>query len=283
MSSSLNNPSSSVKKDRKYILSLPSQSLILYPFNMIVLFFEKVGSYAHLMSKIFRSHKNWRYYLPLTVSHMFNIGVKSIPIVILTGLFAGMVLAVQASYQVVGTIIPGYEYTMGAVIGKSILLELAPMITALIMTGKIGATIAAEIGTMRVSEQIDALESLSYDPIAYLILPRILASMIVFPLLIAIADLFGLLGGIMITTEALNMSVSDFMKGLTLEFEAIDYWFGIIKGFFFGLAITSIACFYGFNTKGGAEGVGKTTTATVVVSCVSIVFIDYILGELILL
>ena len=214
---------------------------------------------------------------------MFNIGVKSIPIVILTGMFAGMVLAVQASYQIDGSIIPGFEYTMGGVIGKSVLLELAPMITALIMTGKIGATIAAEIGTMRVSEQIDALESLSYDPIAYLIFPRILASMIVFPLLIAVADLFGLLGAIIVTTDSLGMSVDDFMKGLTLEFEPLDYWFGIIKGFFFGLAITSIACFYGFNTKGGAEGVGKTTTATVVVSCVTIVFIDYILGEIILL
>ena len=283
MSSSRNNSLSSTIKQRKFIPSFPNQSIIFYPINMIILFFEKVGNYATLMSKIFRSHKNWRYYLPLTITHMFNIGVKSIPIVILTGLFAGMVLAVQASYQVAGTIIPGYEYTMGAVIGKSILLELAPMITALIMTGKIGATIAAELGTMRVSEQIDALESLSYDPVAYLIMPRILASMIVFPLLIAIADLFGLIGGIMITTEALNMSVSDFMKGLTLEFEPLDYWFGIIKGFFFGLAITSIACFYGFDTKGGAEGVGKTTTATVVVSCVSIVFIDYILGEVILL
>ena len=283
MSSSRNKSLSSTSKQTKFIPSVPSHSIVFYPINMIILFFEKVGNYASLMSKIFRSHKNWRYYLPLTISHMFNIGVKSIPIVILTGLFAGMVLAVQASYQVAGTIIPGYEYTMGAVIGKSILLELAPMITALIMTGKIGATIAAELGTMRVSEQIDALESLSYDPVAYLIMPRILAAMIVFPLLIAIADLFGLIGGIMVTTEALNMSVSDFMKGLTLEFEPLDYWFGIIKGFFFGLAITSIACFYGFDTKGGAEGAGKTTTATVVVSCVSIVFIDYILGELILL
>ena len=121
MSSSTNNSLNSIKKQRKYNPSLSSQSILLYPLKMIVLFFEKVGSYAFLMSKILRSHKNWRYYLPLTVSHMFNIGVKSIPIVILTGLFAGMVLAVQASYQVVGTIIPGYEYTMGAVIGKSIL------------------------------------------------------------------------------------------------------------------------------------------------------------------
>lgn len=277
------NKTSRDSNKKKYFFELPSNSIIYYPLNMLIVFFEKLGDYSDLMSKIFRSRKSWKYYLPLTVSHMFNIGVKSVPIVILTGMFAGMVLAVQASYQIDGSIIPGFEYTMGGVIGKSVLLELAPMITALIMTGKIGATIAAEIGTMRVSEQIDALESLSYDPIAYLIFPRILASMIVFPLLIAVADLFGLLGAIIVTTDSLGMSVDDFMKGLTLEFEPLDYWFGIIKGFFFGLAITSIACFYGFNTKGGAEGVGKTTTATVVVSCVTIVFIDYILGEIILL
>ena len=267
--------------EKNFFIKTPS--VILYPLNLLVVFFEKLGNYWELMSKIFRSRRSLKYYLPLTISHMFNIGVKSIPIVILTGMFAGMVLAVQASYQIDGSIIPGFEYTMGGVIGKSVLLELAPMITALIMTGKIGATIAAEIGTMRVSEQIDALESLSYDPIAYLILPRILASMIVFPLLIAVADLFGLLGAIIVSVDSLGMSVDDFMKGLKLEFEPLDYWFGIIKGFFFGLAITSIACFYGFNTKGGAEGVGKTTTATVVVSCVTIVFIDYILGEIILL
>tara|TARA_B100002052_G_C15856109_1_gene587566 strand:+ start:1085 stop:1897 length:813 start_codon:yes stop_codon:yes gene_type:complete len=259
------------------------KEIILYPAKVMIDFFEKLGDYIKLLSKIFRSYKSWKYYLPQTIPHMFNIGVKSIPIVIITGLFAGMVLAVQASYQLIGTILPGLEHEVGGVIGKSILLELAPMITALVMTGKIGATIAAEIGTMRVSEQIDALESLSYDPVAYLIFPRILASMIVFPLLIAVADLFGLIGGIMVTADTLDISATEFMKGLRLAFEPLDYWFGIIKGFFFGLAITSIACFYGFNTKGGAEGVGKTTTATVVVSCVSIVFIDYILGELILL
>ena len=264
------------------------KAIILYPLNMMILFFTGLGNYFSLMKKIFRSYKNWAYYLPLANSHMFKIGVKSIPIVILTGLFAGMVLAVQASYQLqAGSSIPGFDEetkkAAGRVEGESILLELAPMITALVMTGKIGATIAAEIGTMRVTEQIDALESLSYDPVAYLIFPRIVAAMVVFPLLIAVADFFGILGGIWVTTNSLGISVDQFMEGLREWFHPIDYWFGIIKGFFFGLAITSIACFYGFNTKGGAEGVGKTTTATVVVSCVAIVFLDYVLGELILL
>ena len=107
--------------------------------------------------------------------------------------------------------------------------------------------------------------------------------MIMFPILIAVADFFGLLGGIWVSTTTLDVTFAQFMKGLRTWFEPMDYWFGIIKGFFFGISITSIACFYGFNTKGGAAGVGKTTTATVVVSCVAIVFLDYILGEIILL
>ena len=259
------------------------KEIIFYPLNVIILFFEKLGDYLTLMSKMFRSYKSWKYYLPLTNSYMFQIGIKSIPIVILCGLFAGMVLAVQATYQLQSATIPGSESAVGSVVGEAILLELAPMITALVMTGKIGATIAAEIGTMRVSEQIDALESMSYDPVAYLILPRIIASMIMFPILIAVADFFGLIGGIWITTSTLDVSFLQFMKGLRTWFEPMDYWFGIIKGFFFGISITSIACFYGFNTTGGAAGVGKTTTATVVVSCVAIVFLDYILGEIILL
>ena len=259
------------------------KNLFSYPLIVVVRFFEGIGDYLKLMSSIFRSYKSWGFYLKLSNAHMFQMGVKSIPIVIVTGLFAGMVLAVQASYQVQESLIPGMEWTIGSVVGEAILLELAPMITALVMTGKIGATIAAEIGTMRVTEQIDALESLSFDPIAYLILPRIVAAMIMFPLLIAIADFFGLIGGIWVTTNSLDISFADFMKGLRTWFEPMDYWFGIIKGFFFGIAITSIACFYGFNTTGGAKGVGKTTTSTVVVSCISVVFLDYILGEIILL
>ena len=132
------------------------KDLIFYPLSVAILFFERLGDYFNLMSKIFRSYKSWKYYLPLTNSHMFQMGVKSIPIVIITGLFSGMVLAVQATYQLQSATIPGSEVAVGSVVGEAILLELAPMITALVMTGKIGATIAAEIGTMRVSEQIDA-------------------------------------------------------------------------------------------------------------------------------
>ena len=259
------------------------KSIPVYLINRVIHFFEGISNYFNLMADIFRSYKSWGYYIKLSNIYMYQIGIKSLPIVIVTGLFSGMVLAVQAAYQVDTATLPGMEWTVASVVGEAILLELAPMITALVMTGKIGATIAAEIGTMRVSEQIDALESLSFDPVAYLILPRVFAGMVMFPVLIAVADLFGLIGGIWVTTSTMDVTFLQFMKGLRTWFEPMDYWFGIIKGFFFGISITSIACFYGFNTTGGAAGVGRTTTATVVVSCITIVFLDYILGEIILL
>ena len=257
------------------------KKILLSPIALIISLFEHIGRYFDLMIKTLRSFTSWHLYLGFLPDHMIRLGVATIPIVIVTGLFSGMVTSVQTAYQLESGFIP--ESYVGGIVGVTVLMELSPMITALVMTGRVGASITAEIGTMRVTEQIDALESLSYDPVAYLIFPRIVAAMVMFPLLIAVADFFGILGGIWVTTNSLGISVDQFMEGLREWFHPIDYWFGIIKGFFFGLAITSIACFYGFNTKGGAEGVGKTTTATVVVSCVAIVFLDYILGELILL
>ena len=156
------------------------------------------------------------------------------------------------------------------------------MMTALVMTGKIGATIAAEIGTMRVSEQIDALESLSFDPVSFLILPRILAAAVMFPILVIIADCFGIIGGLFAAVNAMDVSYLEFIRGLRSWFRPWDAWFGLIKGLFFGVAITSIACYQGYYTTGGATGVGRATTSTVVISCVAIVFLDYILAALLL-
>ena len=211
---------------------------------------------------------------------MYHIGVRSIPIVILTSMFSGMVTSVQAAYQFESGFVP--NWFVGSVVGESVLMELAPMMTALVMTGKIGATIAAEIGTMRVSEQIDALESLSFDPVSFLIMPRILAASVMFPLLVVIADCFGIIGGLIAAINTMDVSYLEFIRGLRTWFRPWDAWFGLIKGLFFGIAITSIACYQGYFTKGGAQGVGKATTSAVVISCVSIVFLDYFLAAILL-
>jgi len=254
--------------------------LIFSPINLLIALFEGIGRYVELMISMFRSFFSWHKYINLIVDQIYQIGILSIPIVILTSLFSGMVTSVQAAYQFESGFVP--NWFVGSIVGESVLLELAPMMTALVMTGKIGATITAEIGTMRVTDQIDALESLSFDPVSFLILPRVLAAVIMFPLLVIIADFFGIIGGLFTAINAMEVTSAEFIRGLRSWFRPWDAWFGLIKGLFFGLAITSIACYQGYFTKGGAQGVGKSTTATVVISCIAIVFLDYFLAEILL-
>ena len=153
-----------------------------YPLYMFKFFFISLGRYSLFMFQTFKSIKSWNTYFEYSLDQMIKIGVQSIPIVILTSLFSGMVTAVQAAYQFESGLVP--TWFIGSIVGESVLLELAPMMTALVMTGRIGATITAELGTMRVTEQIDALESLSFDPIGFLIFPRIFAAIVIFPVLI---------------------------------------------------------------------------------------------------
>jgi phospholipid/cholesterol/gamma-HCH transport system permease protein len=248
--------------------------------DKILLMFESFGKYISLISNIFRSYNSWGLYISNSIDQMIIIGTKSIPIVVLTSFFTGMVSSVQAGYQMESSITP--KWVVGSLVGETMLLELAPVITCLVLAGRIGATIAAELGTMRVTEQIDALESLSLDPIAYLVFPRMLAALIMFPVLTIIADIFGITGGIIAAISTLDIDSYQFMKGLKTWFKPWDAWYGIIKGLSFGLAITSISCYCGFYARGGAEGVGKATTASVVNSCIAIMILDYVLASILL-
>jgi len=253
---------------------------LLKPAQNILKVLEHFGRYCSLIANIFRSYNSWYDLMPKSVDQMIYIGTRSVPIVILTSFFTGLVSSVQAAYQMESTITP--KWFVGSLVGETILLELAPVITALVLAGRIGATITAEIGTMRVTEQIDALETLSIDPIAYLVFPRVFAALVMFPIIIIISDIFGILGGIFAANNALDVDTYQFMKGFKMWFKPWDAWYGIIKGLSFGLAITSISCYFGFYTKGGAQGVGNSTTSTVVTSCVAIMILDYILASLLL-
>ncbi len=233
-----------------------------------------------LMAKMFRSVDSWHNYTSNIVNQMIIIGSKSIPIVIITSFFSGMVTSVQGAYQMTTSLVP--KWYIGGIVGESVILELSPMITGLVLAGRVGANIAAEIGTMRVTEQIDALETLSIDPVAYLIVPRVLAGLVMFPVLIIIADFFGIFGGLVACITTLDINSYQFIKGLKSWFNPWDAVFGLIKAFHFGFTITSIACYFGFYTTGGAQGVGKSTMNTVVASCVSIVILDYLLAEVLL-
>jgi hypothetical protein len=171
-------------------------------------------------------------------------------------------MALQASYTLTGAV---PLYFVGVLVGKTMILELGPVLTGLALAGRVGANIAAEIGTMRVTEQIDALETLGYDPFAYLVVPRVLAGVLMFPVVVAFANATGILAGWITALNLLDMSTPEFVRGLRLFFVPFDVVFSLIKAASFGLAVTAIGGFFGFHTMGGAAAVGRSTTQAVVV------------------
>jgi len=207
----------------------------------------------------------------LLLGQMAKIGVDSVPIALFIATFTGVVMALQASYTFTGAV---PLYFVGALVGKTMILELGPVLTGLALSGRVGANIAAELGTMRVTEQIDALETMAYDPVAFLVVPRVLAGLIMVPVVVVLATSVGITAGWVTSLYLLDMSTPEFMKGLRLFFEPWDIQFAVIKSFSFGLTITSIGSFFGFNTQGGAEGVGISTTRAVVVSSMVILVLD---------
>jgi phospholipid/cholesterol/gamma-HCH transport system permease protein len=204
-----------------------------------------------------------------------KMGYDSILLITVTSGFTGLVTAVQASYQTRGYI---PKNLIGVMVAKSTMTELAPVLTALVLSGKIGAAIAAEIGTMKVSEQIDAMKSMGVDPDDYLYLPRIIAGIIVLPLLTIYANFVGIVSAFFVANLKYNVNVYTFFINMKNYFRPLDLWGGLVKAFFFGLIITSIACYTGSNTKGGAEGVGKATTLTVVYSSILILLMDFLVA-----
>jgi phospholipid/cholesterol/gamma-HCH transport system permease protein len=208
---------------------------------------------------------------PHLLTQMARIGVGSVPIALFIATFTGIVLAVQASYTFTGAV---PLYFVGTLVGKTMILELGPVLTGLALSGRVGANIAAELGTMRVTEQIDALETLAYDPVAYLVVPRILAGTIMFPMVVVLANAIGVLAGWGTSLALLDMSSPQFLKGLKLFFDPWDVQFSMIKSATFGTTVTAVGCAFGFHTRGGAEGVGYATTRTVVVSSMIILVLD---------
>ncbi|MBA2573009.1 MAG: ABC transporter permease [Gemmatimonadetes bacterium] len=208
---------------------------------------------------------------PILFLQMRRIGVDSLPIGLFLSAFTGIVLALQASYTFTGAI---PLYFVGTLVGKTMILELGPVLTGLALSGRVGANIAAELGTMRVSEQIDALETMAYDPVAYLVVPRILAGILMFPIIVAFANTLGIFSGMITAVNMLDMSTQQFIRGLRLFFEPFDVVYSSIKTMSFGFVVTLIGCYQGFNTQGGAEGVGIATTRAVVTASVLILVLD---------
>lgn len=214
-------------------------------------------------------------YYPRQILRQFiDIGYFSLPVVGLTALFTGMVLALQ-SYT--GFSRFSAEGAVATVVVLSITRELGPVLAGLMVAGRIGASMAAEIGTMRVTEQIDALRTLSTNPFKYLVAPRIIAGVLMLPLLVIIADIIGVFGGYLVGTYKLGFNPSNYLK-LTFKYlERIDVISGLVKSAVFGFCIASLGCYHGYYSKGGAQGVGQATTQAVVSACMIILVFNYIL------
>lgn len=210
-----------------------------------------------------------------TFKQMVEIGIKSLPVVLITAVFTGMVLALQ-TYT--GFRRFGAEALVGSVVALSMTREMGPVLTGLIVAGRAGAAMAAELGTMRVTEQIDALETLATNPIKYLIVPRFLSGMIMLPALTVVADIIGILGGYAITVGLYGASPTVYWRRTWDYLEVSDINNGLIKACFFGASIALISCYKGFVASGGAEGVGKATTGAVVLSFMTILISDYFLS-----
>jgi phospholipid/cholesterol/gamma-HCH transport system permease protein len=210
-----------------------------------------------------------------TLLQMNLIGIGSIPLVIVTSVFVGAVAAVQAAYQFQGYVPMVF---LGTVVGKSVILELGPVLTALVVGGRVAASFAAELGTMKVTEQIDAMEVLAVDPIRYLVMPRIVACVVMIPVLTIFSDFLAILGGMVVANITIGVSVATFTEGLRLFFYVDDIISGQLKAVAFGGIIGLMGCFHGFNTFGGAQGVGRATMHAVVSSCILILISNYFLA-----
>ncbi len=213
--------------------------------------------------------------LRLTIRQMEFIGVQSLPIIVLTSAFTGAVFTLQ-SHRAFALF--GAEGMVGGTVGVALTRELGPTLTGLLVAGRAGSAMAAEIGSMRVSEQIDALEAMAVDPINYLVKPRMVAAMLVLPMLTALFDMVGVLGSWFVGTQVMGLSEPEFWVRLGEWVDWDDVWSGLFKAWIFGIIIGSVACYKGYYTAGGAKGVGIATTTAVVVSSVAILVSNFFIA-----
>ena len=232
--------------------------------------FAGIGERGYFVRDIGRATMSPRTYGPEIIAQMRRMGVDSIPLVAAVAAFIGAVTAVQTRFQ----LLPGVELSVvGLITRQSIILELGPLLTGLVLTGRVGARITAELGTMRVTEQIDALETLAYDPVAFLVVPRLIAAILMVPLLTIFADSIAIVTGMM-AASTVGVDNSTFAEGLRLSFAPFQIFYSLLKATLFGTAIAFFCAFEGFFAESGAEGVGRSTASAVVVTSVAILMLD---------
>jgi phospholipid/cholesterol/gamma-HCH transport system permease protein len=248
----------------------------MYLGRQVIVLLEDVGAMAQLLAQVFRFTPQLFRSARLFSEQMLEIGNRSLPLVLVVSLFSGAVTAVQASYQFQDWV---PLVLLGSTVFRSVVIELGPVLTGLVVGGRVSAAIAAEIGTMKVTEQVDALETLSIHPVRYLVLPRFWAGVVMLPVITIIADILAIFGAWAVALLTIpNLSSHLFLEGIRMEFYPRDVFSGLLKAVFFGAIITITGSVFGLRAKGGAEGVGQATMKAVVASCLLILILDYFLA-----
>jgi phospholipid/cholesterol/gamma-HCH transport system permease protein len=237
----------------------------LKPFSILATF----GDYLALVVRVIWVMIRRPPQFSLVRNQMYEVGVLSLPVVAITGFCTGMVLAAQAFFQLSDK---GLASATGLMVTKAMLVELGPVLTAFMVTGRVGAAMCAELGTMRVTEQIDALRSMAVDPLRYLVAPRFIAGISMLPLLTIFSTIMGIIGGYVVAVYYYGMAPNTFLDPLPIHIKTFDFISGLAKAFVFGIIIITISCYRGMRTSGGAAGVGRATTNSVVI-CYSVILI----------
>jgi phospholipid/cholesterol/gamma-HCH transport system permease protein len=241
--------------------------------------FDYVGGITDLAAQTIQQMRRGPIERPLLTAQFDQIGVRSISIVVITSAFIGMVLALQTAYALADF---GGKLFVGMIVSLSLVRELAPVLMSLMVGGRVGAGMAAELGTMKVTEQIDALRALATNPVRKLVVPRVIATTLMFPILTVVAIALGIFGGLLISVTSLNLSANYYLRSVIETVKYNDLASGIGKTFFFGFSISLIACYNGLGTSGGADGVGRSTTQTVVTGAITVLIMDFFLTKLFL-
>ena len=241
---------------------------------------KNFGKYIIFIFSLFQRRESFKTYFNLSINECIKIGYESLVIVAIVSIFMGAVTTLQTAFNLVGPLIP--DYVISLVVRDMTLLELSPTIIAIVFAGKVGSNIAGELGTMRITEQIDALEVMGINSSSYLVLPKIIASILMYPILVVISAFLAILGGYIAGTISEVIAGAEYIYGLRYEFNPFNIPFALIKSYVFAFLVASISSFQGYYTEGGALEVGKSSTQAVTKSCIAILIADYLLAQILL-
>ncbi len=241
---------------------------------------QSFGKYLIFLGNLVIKRESFKSYFRQTIDECITIGIDSLVIVTIVSTFIGAVTAVQTAFNLVSPLIP--KYVISLIVRDMTLLELAPTITAIVFAGKVGSNIASELGTMKITEQVDALEVMGINPVSFLCFPKIIASLLMYPMLVVLAAFLAILGGYLAGTLTHVITPEEYIYGIRADFQEFNVTFALIKSYVFAFLVSSISSFKGYNTRGGALEVGKSSTSAVTNSCIAILIADYLLAQLLL-